>query len=92
VLAAAADELKSVYVELPNYELILAEILRGGLMGLHERCHIHPGIPVKPMLAKPTKGIRVVLDRFTNIPFTCEYKYDGERAQVTPCPCVCRAQ
>lgn len=67
--------------EFPNYGEIIKTLLVTGddMEKLKEKCHIRVGIPVKPMLAKPTKGVREVLTRFENIKFTCEYKYDGFR-------------
>ncbi|QDS74144.1 hypothetical protein FKW77_001207 [Venturia effusa] len=81
-LAKGETTLKSVYSELPSYEVIIPAILAHGLTNLHENCKLQPGVPLKPMLAKPTKSITEVLDRFDGKDFTCEYKYDGERAQI----------
>ena len=81
-LAEAESNLKAVYSELPAYEVIIPAMLEHGLEKLGEVCKLQPGIPIKPMLAKPTKSITEVLDRFEGKEFTCEYKYDGERAQI----------
>jgi DNA ligase 1 len=81
-LAKGEAELKLVYSELPSYEVIIPAMLEHGLFKLHESCKLQPGVPLKPMLAKPTKSITEVLDRFEGKDFTCEYKYDGERAQI----------
>ncbi|KAH6615362.1 DNA ligase 1 [Boeremia exigua] len=81
-LAEAEATLKTVYSELPSYEVIVPAMLEHGLSKLRENCNLQPGVPLKPMLAKPTKSITEVLDRFEGKDFTCEYKYDGERAQI----------
>ncbi|CCL99545.1 uncharacterized protein FIBRA_01563 [Fibroporia radiculosa] len=81
-LEESANVVKSVYSELPTYDLVVPALLEAGIDKLREKCKLTPGVPLKPMLAKPTKAIGEVLDRFENKRFTCEYKYDGERAQV----------
>ncbi|KAF1911757.1 hypothetical protein BDU57DRAFT_460542 [Ampelomyces quisqualis] len=81
-LATGESTLKTVYSELPSYEVIIPSMLEHGMLNLRENCRLQPGVPLKPMLAKPTKSITEVLDRFEGKDFTCEYKYDGERAQI----------
>ncbi|KAK3357145.1 hypothetical protein B0T25DRAFT_622043 [Lasiosphaeria hispida] len=78
----AESILKTVYSELPSYDVIIPAMVEHGIMNLRDHCKLRPGVPLKPMLAKPTKAITEVLDRFEGQTFTCEYKYDGERAQI----------
>ena len=68
--------------ELPSYEVIIPALIEHGISNLRQNCRMQPGVPLKPMLAKPTKAITEVLDKFENKTFTCEYKYDGERSQI----------
>lgn len=81
-LSEAFDVVKQVFSECPTFDQIVPALLEAGIDGLQERCKFTPGVPVKPMLAKPTTGVSEVLKRFEEIEFTCEYKYDGERAQI----------
>lgn len=49
---------------------------------LKDSCKLTLGIPCKPMLAKPTRGIGDILSRFEGKRLTSEFKYDGLRGQV----------
>lgn len=81
-LESPGNLVKAAFHTAPNYELLVPALLQHSVLHVHEYCKMTPGVPVKPMLAFPTKSMSQVLDRFENVPFTCEFKYDGERAQI----------
>merc|ERR1712190_115045 len=82
-LQSMLDGVKQAFCEVPNFSLV-TDALFAGHDGetLNEVCHMTLGIPVKPMLAKPSKGILEVVERLSGKRFTGEFKYDGERAQI----------
>ncbi|KAI8084200.1 ATP-dependent DNA ligase [Gilbertella persicaria] len=82
LLASAVETVKYVYNQLPSYDMIVPALLQYPLDELLHHCTMRPGIPLKPMLAHPTKSLTDILDRFEGQTFTCEFKYDGERAQI----------
>ena len=74
--------MEQVYSVFPVHDKIVSALLAGVVWDLPKTFNFAPGVPVGPMLAKPTKGVSEILDKFQDTEFTCEYKYDGERAQV----------
>ncbi|XP_071712903.1 DNA ligase 6 isoform X2 [Rutidosis leptorrhynchoides] len=70
------------YNVLPNLDLLIPSIMDKGMKFSSATLSMVPGIPIKPMLAKITNGIPEVLKVFQGKAFTCEYKYDGQRAQI----------
>ncbi|KAK7340918.1 hypothetical protein VNO77_21636 [Canavalia gladiata] len=79
VLSTAVVE---AYNILPNLDLIVPSLMNKGIDFSVSSLSMVPGIPIKPMLAKITNGIPQALKLFQNKAFTCEYKYDGQRAQI----------
>ena len=78
----AVIAVKRAFSECPNYGMLCQSLLTAPLHQLYKTCRLVEGVPVSPMLAKPTKALQEVLKRLEGQAFTMEYKYDGERAQV----------
>jgi len=82
-MVAMEAAVRQAFSEMPNFDRLVGALMEGRTAeNLAEACHISLGIPVKPMLAKPSKGLGEVTERLTGKRFTGEWKYDGERAQI----------
>ncbi|GAU46512.1 hypothetical protein TSUD_285940 [Trifolium subterraneum] len=78
----AADIVKQAYSVFPDFDKIVSALLTDGVWLLPKTCKFTLGVPVHPMLAKPINCVSDALTKFKGIEITCEYKYDGERAQI----------
>jgi DNA ligase-1 len=81
-LERTVNSIKQAFCELPDWNKLTEVLTTYPLCELADRVYISPGTPVAPMLAKPSTGVADILKRCNGAKFACEWKYDGERAQV----------
>ena len=79
-----AEELvKACFARRPNYNDLVPSLLEVGLDDeLLLRCGLALHIPLRPMLGSITRDLGEMLTKLQDRDFSCEFKYDGQRAQV----------
>ncbi|KAL5722076.1 hypothetical protein ACHQM5_005642 [Ranunculus cassubicifolius] len=70
------------YNVLPDLDFLIPSLISKGVDFSSLTLSMVPGIPVRPMLARITNGVSQAIKQFQGRAFTCEYKYDGQRAQI----------
>lgn len=73
---------KQVFVQHPCYDDIIEALLDTGLDRLLDRVPLTVGIPLHPTLGSPTRSLDEIYERLGDAPFSAEFKYDGQRAQI----------
>ncbi|CAO3693020.1 unnamed protein product [Umbelopsis ramanniana] len=72
---------RECYAQHPNLDNIVPALLQG-ISQLKEHCPLFVGVPLRPMLGKITRDLSEVFVKLEGRSFACEYKYDGQRAQI----------
>ena len=79
----AEEIVKASYARHPNYNDLVACLLEIGVTDeLLVRCGLELHVPLRPMLGGITRDLSEMLTKLQGRDFSCEYKYDGQRAQV----------
>ena len=74
---------KACFARRPNYNDIIPCLLDVGISDeLLIRCGLALHIPLRPMLGSITRDLGEMLTKLQGRDFSCEFKYDGQRAQV----------
>jgi DNA ligase-1 len=79
----AEEIVKASYARHPNHNDLIPCLLEiGPAEELLVRCGLALHIPLRPMLGSITRDLSDMLTKLQGRSFSCEYKYDGQRAQV----------
>ena len=83
IWARAEEIVKACFARRPNYNDLIPVLLEIGVCDeLLVRCGLALHIPLRPMLGSITRDLSEMLTKLQGRDFACEYKYDGQRAQV----------
>ena len=83
VWAKAEETVKTCFARRPNYNDLVPALLEIGVCDeLLLRCGLALHIPLRPMLGSITRDLGEMLMKLQGRDFSCEFKYDGQRAQV----------
>ncbi|KAL8829467.1 MAG: hypothetical protein Q9170_006155 [Blastenia crenularia] len=83
VYARGEELVKACFARRPNYNDLVPCLLDVGISDeLLVRCGLALHIPLRPMLGSITRDLGEMLTKLQGRDFSCEYKYDGQRAQV----------
>jgi len=83
VYSKGEELVKASFSRRPNYNDLVPCLLEVGISDeLLVRCGLAMGIPLRPMLGSITRDLGEMLTKLQGRDFSCEYKYDGQRAQV----------
>jgi DNA ligase-1 len=74
---------KACFARRPNYNDLIPTLLEIGVCEeLLLRCGLALHIPLRPMLGSITRDLGEMITKLQGRDFSCEFKYDGQRAQV----------
>ncbi|EKG10664.1 DNA ligase ATP-dependent [Macrophomina phaseolina MS6] len=74
---------KACFARRPNYDDLVPTLLEIGVCDeLLVRCGLSLHVPLRPMLGSITRDLGEILTKLQGRDFSCEFKYDGQRAQV----------
>jgi DNA ligase-1 len=83
VWARAEEIVKACFARRPNYNDLIPAMLEVGVCPeLLVRCDLTLHVPLRPMLGSITRDLAEMLTKLQGRDFACEFKYDGQRAQV----------